>query len=51
MPSSETDSDMYVIGGCCISPDGFDPEMECIKCGWLGSKKDVRRETKLNILN
>ena len=51
MPSSEPDPDRYVIGGCCISPDGIDPEMECIKCEWQGSKRDVRRETKLNSLN
>ena len=50
MPSSEPDPDRYVIGGCCVSPDGIDPEIECFKCEWQGSKRDVRRETKLNSL-
>ena len=46
MPSSEPDPDRYVIGGCCVSPDGIDPEMECINCEWQGSKADVRKATR-----
>jgi hypothetical protein len=46
-PIGEPDPTRYVLGGCCISPTGEDPEMECTKCQWQGSKKDVRKATRL----
>ena len=44
MPSEEPDPAIYVIGGCCIEEDM--PEMECIKCGWQGSKVEVEKATR-----
>ena len=35
MPDGPVDEGKYVLGGCCISPDGIDPTHECIECGWL----------------
>ena len=46
MPSGEPDYSKYVLGGCLVSPDGIDPEIECIKCEWQGSKAEVRKATK-----
>lgn len=34
MPDGPVDENKYLLGGCCISPDGIDPTHECIKCGW-----------------
>jgi len=45
MPSEEPDPAIYVTGGCCVEEDM--PEMECIKCGWRGSKVDVEKATRM----
>ena len=34
MPAGPLDESKYVTGGCCVSPDGNDPRVTCIKCGW-----------------
>ena len=45
MPSEEPDPAIYVTGGCCVEESA--PEMECIKCGWQGSKVEVEKATRL----
>jgi len=45
MPSEEPDPAIYVAGGCCIEEDM--PEIECIKCGWRGSKVEVEKATRM----
>jgi hypothetical protein len=24
------------VGGCCVSPDGIDPDVNCRACDWSG---------------
>ena len=38
MPDGPVDESKYLLGGCCISPDGIDPTHECIECGWQNKK-------------
>jgi len=45
MPSEEPDPAIYITGGCCIEEEM--PEMECIKCGWQGSKVEVEKATRM----
>lgn len=33
MPSEMPDESKYAIGGCCLNPDGIDPEWTCVNCG------------------
>jgi hypothetical protein len=37
MPDPELfDFEKYSIGGCCISGDGLDPDVQCKQCEWEG---------------
>ena len=45
-PIGEPDPEKYVVGGCCISPIGIDPELQCIDCDWQGFKKEVMSGTR-----
>ena len=37
MPDSEIfDFEKYAVGGCCVSPDGIDPDIRCRRCDWSG---------------
>jgi len=39
MPDPETfDFEKYAVGGCCISGDGSDPEVQCRVCEWEGMR-------------
>jgi hypothetical protein len=44
LPAEEPDPSIYTLGGCCV--EGEVPEMECIDCGWQGSKLDVKKATR-----
>ena len=40
MPDSETfDVEKYAVGGCCLSPDGIDPDIRCKSCDWEGLRE------------
>ena len=42
MPDPETfDFEKYAVGGCCISGDGLDPDVQCKSCEWEGFRKDL----------
>ena len=42
MPDPETfDFERYAVGGCCISGDGLDPDVQCRNCEWEGFHKDL----------
>lgn len=43
LPESEPNPHKYVVGGCCISPYGNDPELRCITCNWQGNKKELTK--------
>ena len=45
LPAEEPDPAIYTLGGCCV--EGEVPEMECIDCGWQGSKLDVKKATRM----
>lgn len=37
MPDPETfDFEKYAVGGCCVSPGGIDPDVNCRACDWSG---------------
>jgi hypothetical protein len=37
MPDPETfDFEKYAVGGCCVSPGGIDPDVNCKTCDWSG---------------
>jgi hypothetical protein len=37
MPDPETfDFKKYAVGGCCVSPGGIDPDVNCKVCDWSG---------------
>jgi len=42
MPSEDYDQEKYVLGGCCVDPEGTDPEISCTNCEWTGQLEDVR---------
>jgi hypothetical protein len=44
MPDGPVDESKYVLGGCCVSPDGNNATHLCVDCGW------ERLETN-NLLN
>lgn len=44
LPVGPPNPEIYLIGGCCVSEN--DPDIECISCGWQGSKKQVKLKTK-----
>jgi len=31
----------YAVGGCCISGDGSDPDVQCKQCEWEGFRKEL----------
>ena len=40
MPDLETfDFEKYAVGGCCLSPDGIDPDLRCKSCDWEGLRE------------
>jgi hypothetical protein len=42
MPDPEIfDFEKYAVGGCCISGDGSDPDIQCRSCEWEGFRKDL----------
>jgi len=42
MPDPETfDFKKYAVGGCCISGDGSDPDVQCKQCEWEGFRKEL----------
>ena len=42
MPDPETFYfEKYAVGGCCVSPDGIDPDVACEACGWSGFRDEV----------
>ena len=42
LPAEGYDEEKYVLGGCCLDPEGRDPEINCSNCGWSGQLEDVR---------
>lgn len=38
--ASEPDSNRFIAGGCCVTFN--QPEVSCGKCGWTGTKDDLR---------
>ena len=45
MPDPKTfDFDKYAVGGCCISGDGLDPDVQCKECGWEGFRNQLIQE-------
>ena len=37
MPDPEIfDFEKFAVGGCCVSPDGIDPDVRCRQCEWEG---------------
>jgi hypothetical protein len=42
MPDPETfDFVKYAVGGCCISGDESDPDVQCKQCEWEGFRKEL----------
>ena len=42
MPDPETfDFEMYAVGGCCITGDGHDPDVQCRSCEWEGFRDSI----------
>ena len=37
MPDPEVfDFEKYAVGGCCVTGEGFDPDVQCRSCDWSG---------------
>jgi hypothetical protein len=42
MPDPEIfDFEKYAVGGCCLTGDGIDPDVQCRNCDWEGFRKDL----------
>ena len=42
MPDLEFfDFQKYAVGGCCMSPDGNNPVVQCGNCEWKGFRQDL----------
>ena len=42
MPDPESfDFEKYAVGGCCISGDGSDPDVQCKSCDWSGFRASL----------
>lgn len=42
MPDPENfDFEKYAVGGCCVSPDGKDPDVRCHECDWEGFRDQL----------
>lgn len=45
MPDPENfDFEKYAVGGCCISDDGSDPDVQCRACEWSGHLNQLNAE-------
>ncbi|CAN2189980.1 hypothetical protein MCERE85_00503 [Candidatus Nanopelagicaceae bacterium] len=45
MPDLERfDFQKYAVGGCCISGDGSDPDVQCEACQWSGLRDTLKRK-------
>lgn len=45
MPDPETfDFEKYAVGGCCVSPDGIDPDIRCRECEWSGFRDKLEEK-------
>ena len=45
MPDPETfDFEKYAVGGCCMSPDGIDPDIRCRECEWSGFRDKLEEK-------
>ena len=45
MPDPETfDFEKYAVGGCCVSPDGIDPDVNCRACDWSGYRDGMEEK-------
>ena len=43
IPDPETfDFEKYAVGGCCLSPDGVDPDLRCKSCEWEGLRENFQ---------
>ncbi|MFZ9222848.1 MAG: hypothetical protein ACO23S_06270 [Candidatus Nanopelagicaceae bacterium] len=42
LPDEQYDREKYVSGGCCLDPEGNDPEIQCTSCEWQGDFEEVR---------
>lgn len=45
LPLEQPDLKTYTVGGCLVGPRM--PEMNCIECGWQGSKFEVKKSTRM----
>ena len=42
MPDPETfDFEKYAVGGCCLSGDAKDPDVQCRECEWEGFRDNL----------
>ena len=42
MPDPESfDFEKYAVGGCCIRPDGINPDVNCRVCDWSGFRDSI----------
>ena len=42
LPDPENfDFEKYAVGGCCISGDGRDPDIQCRSCDWSGFRASL----------
>ena len=45
MPDPEIfDFEKYAVGGCCVSPDGIDPDSRCRECEWSGFRDKLEEK-------
>ena len=45
MPDPETfDFEKYAVGGCCVSPDGIDSDIQCRECEWSGFRDKLEEK-------
>ena len=45
MPDPESfDFEKYAVGGCCVSPDGIDPDIRCTECEWSGVRDKLEEK-------
>ena len=35
------DFEKYAVGGCCVSPDEIDPDVNCRACDWSGFRDSI----------
>ena len=45
MPDPETfDFEKYAVGGCCVSPDVIDSDIQCRDCEWSGFRDKLEEK-------